>query len=119
MKKGCLMEYVVIAVVIVAAIVVVAWFFGKDVMNMFGVAGSATTGDHASAAACECRVSDGEAASARRSSCINKAFSECETSSAAVENGKRQAEPQDSTVTPVPIPDDGGPTPSEEFNRRK
>ncbi len=39
------MEYVIIAVLVVAAIILAVWFFGRDLMNMFGVAGQATTGD--------------------------------------------------------------------------
>lgn len=40
-----MMEYVIVAVLIAAAVAVGAWFFGKDIMNMFGVAGRAATGD--------------------------------------------------------------------------
>ena len=40
-----MMEYVIVAVMIAAAVAVGAWFFGKDIMNMFGVAGAAATGD--------------------------------------------------------------------------
>lgn len=40
-----MMEYVIIAVLIAAAVAVGAWFFGKDLMNMFGTAGRAATGD--------------------------------------------------------------------------
>lgn len=40
-----MMEYVIIAVVIAAAVLVGAWFFGKDIMNMFGVAGQGVTGN--------------------------------------------------------------------------
>lgn len=118
-KRRTCVEYVVIAAIIAAAIVAAAVFFGKGVMNMFGVAGSAATGDHSSAAACECRAADGNAAAARQSACADKAFSERKASSVAEENGKWRAEPKDSTVTPVPIPDDGGSTPSEEFKQTK
>ena len=45
-----MMEYVIIAVVIAAAVLVGAWFFGKDIMNMFGVAGQAATGNASGAA---------------------------------------------------------------------
>ena len=40
-----MMEYVIVAVLIAAAVAAGAWFFGKDLMNMFGVAGRAATGD--------------------------------------------------------------------------
>ena len=40
-----MMEYVIVAVLIAAAVAAGAWFFGKDIMNMFGVAGRAATGD--------------------------------------------------------------------------
>lgn len=40
-----MMEYVIVATLIAAAVAVGAWFFGKDIMNMFGVAGAAATGD--------------------------------------------------------------------------
>ena len=40
-----MMEYVIVAVLIAAAVAVGAWFFGKDIMNMFGTAGRAATGD--------------------------------------------------------------------------
>lgn len=45
-----MMEYVIIAVVIAAAVLVGAWFFGKDIMNMFGVAGQGVTGNAKGAA---------------------------------------------------------------------
>ena len=40
-----MMEYVIVAVMIAAAVAVGAWFFGKDIMNMFGVGGRAATGN--------------------------------------------------------------------------
>ena len=40
-----MMEYVIVAVLIAAAVAAGAWFFGKDIMNMFGVAGRSATGD--------------------------------------------------------------------------
>lgn len=40
-----MMEYVIVVTLIAAAVAVGAWFFGKDIMNMFGVAGAAATGD--------------------------------------------------------------------------
>ena len=40
-----MMEYVIMAVLIAAAVAVGAWFFGKDIMNMFGVGGAAVTGN--------------------------------------------------------------------------
>lgn len=40
-----MMEYVIVAVLIAAAVAAGAWFFGKDLMNMFGTAGRAATGD--------------------------------------------------------------------------
>ena len=40
-----MMEYVIVAVLIAAAVSAGAWFFGKDIMNMFGVAGRAATND--------------------------------------------------------------------------
>ena len=40
-----MMEYVVVATLIAAAVAAGAWFFGKDLMNMFGTAGRAATGD--------------------------------------------------------------------------
>lgn len=40
-----MMEYVVVAVLIAAAVATGAWFFGKDIMNMFGVGARAATGD--------------------------------------------------------------------------
>lgn len=44
-----MMEYVIVATLIAAAVAVGAWFFGKDIMNMFGVAGRSATGDNAGA----------------------------------------------------------------------
>ena len=41
-----MMEYVIVAVMIAAAVAVGAWFFGKDIMNMFGTAGRSATGDN-------------------------------------------------------------------------
>ena len=40
-----MMEYVIVATLIAAAVAAGAWFFGKDIMNMFGTAGRAATGD--------------------------------------------------------------------------
>ena len=49
-RRGAVrMEYVIIAVLIVVAIILAVLFFGRDVMNMFGVAGQATTGSHSDA----------------------------------------------------------------------
>ena len=44
-KGAVMMEYVIVAVMIAAAVAVGAWFFGKDIMNMFGVGGRAATGN--------------------------------------------------------------------------
>ena len=44
-KGAVMMEYVIVAVLIAAAVAAGAWFFGKDIMNMFGVAGRAATGN--------------------------------------------------------------------------
>lgn len=44
-RGAVMMEYVIVAVMIAAAVAVGAWFFGKDILNMFGVAGRASTGD--------------------------------------------------------------------------
>ena len=43
-KGAVMMEYVIVAVLIAAAVAVGAWFFGKDILNMFGVGGRAATG---------------------------------------------------------------------------
>lgn len=49
-RRGAIrMEYVIVAVLIAAAIILAVLFFGRDVMNMFGVAGQATTGAHSDA----------------------------------------------------------------------
>lgn len=44
-----MMEYVIVAVMIAAAVAMGAYFFGKDILNMFGVAGAAATGDNKAA----------------------------------------------------------------------
>ena len=48
-KGAVMMEYVIVAVMIAAAVAMGAWFFGKDILNMFGVAGAAATGDNSAA----------------------------------------------------------------------
>jgi len=54
-----MMEYVIIAVLIAAAVAIGAWFFGKDIMNMFGVAGRAGTGDNEGAIQMQTDAQDG------------------------------------------------------------
>jgi len=54
-----MMEYVIVAVLIAAAVAVGAWFFGKDIMNMFGVAGAATTGNDTRADQMETKAQSG------------------------------------------------------------
>ena len=45
-RRGAIrMEYVIIAVLIVAAIILAVLFFGRDIMNTFGVAGQSAVGD--------------------------------------------------------------------------
>ena len=44
-KGAVMMEYVIVAVLLAAAVAVGAWFFGKDILNMFGVGGRAATGN--------------------------------------------------------------------------
>ena len=44
-RGAVMMEYVIVAVLIAAAAVAAVSYFGKDIVNMFGVAGRAATGD--------------------------------------------------------------------------
>ena len=44
-RGAVMMEYVIVAVMIAASVAVGAWYFGKDIVNMFGVAGKSVTGD--------------------------------------------------------------------------
>lgn len=109
-----LMEYVVIAVIIAVAIAVGLWFFGREISSEFGNASSATCGNNCGAGIESARQSavqcHSDAESVSRS---NKFFMSGEDRD---ENeGGRCANPRASVVDPVPLPDDGGPTPSDAF----
>ena len=97
-------EYVIIAVLIVAAIILAVWFFGRDVMNTFGVAGQATTGAHSDA--CQMQSAQENRAGQAAAKCSDKFFvdsQECEaaeTSARSAETSVRAAE------VDIPLPDD-------------
>ena len=69
-----MMEYVIVAVMIAAAVMVGAWFFGKDIMNMFGVSGQAVTGNPKGAATLEQAAVNGAASGHAEATTRNKDF---------------------------------------------
>lgn len=71
-----MMEYVVVAVMIAAAVAMGAFFFGKDILNMFGVAGAAATGDNTAAEAQVGAARAGAAAGHNEATTRDKAFVE-------------------------------------------
>ena len=89
------MEYVIIAVLMAAAIILALLFFGRDVMNMFGVAGQATTGDQSKACEMQSAREDRAGQAAAERAC--KSFSD---SRDAAETSVRSAE------VDIPLPDD-------------
>ena len=97
-RRGAVrMEYVIIAVLIVAAIIVAMWFFGRDVMNMFGVAGQATTG--ACSDACQTQSAQENRAGRSAAERANKFFVDSQKREAA-ETSVQSAE------VDIPLPDD-------------
>ena len=97
-RRGAIrMEYVIIAVLIVAAIILATWFFGRDLLNSFGVAGQAATGAHSDA--CQTQSMQENRSGHAAAECANKSFvgsQECESA----ETGVRSAE------VDIPLPDD-------------
>ena len=97
-RRGMIrMEYVIIAVLIAVAIILAMWFFGRDVMNMFGVTGQATTGD--CSRACETQSMQEERSGHAAAERANKFFVDSQKRE-AVETSVRAAE------VDVPLPDD-------------
>jgi len=45
-QGAVMMEYVIVAVMIAAAVALGAWFFGAQILGMFGVAGDGATARH-------------------------------------------------------------------------
>ena len=97
-RRGAVrMEYVIIAVLIVAAIILAVLFFGRDIMNTFGVAGQATTG--ASTEACRAQSMQENRSAHTAAERANK-FSEDSQERKAAETSVRAAE------VDIPLPDD-------------
>ena len=109
------MEYVIIAILIAAACAAAIAYFGRSVAQSAGVATQAMSGD-CCGAAMECRsAADHDASSGVQAA---EKFSRGDGRSEwGGEERKRRDKFNDSTVTPVPIPDDGGTTPSDEFKK--
>lgn len=113
--SGGFWEYVIIAVVIAAAAALVFLYFGRSVVWEVGVATQAVSGECYRAAA-ECRSAADHGASSGVQAA--KKFSRGDGRSEwGGEERKRRDKINDSTVNPVPIPDDGGPSPSDEFKK--
>ena len=100
------MEYVIIAVLIVAAIILAFLFFGRDIMNMFGVAGQATTG--ASSDACQRQSMQenrsGHAAAERACKSFTDS-KECEAAEMTQERKAAETSVRSAEVD-IPLPDD-------------
>ena len=109
MRKRVIVEYVIIGLIVLAAIVCALIYFGQGVRNQMSVAGDAMVGN---TEACESRAS-----SARETSSDKGSLSAMKFKCRGADNGDEASVVRDSTVSPVPIPDDGGPTPSEEFKK--
>ena len=73
-KGAVMMEYVIVAVMIAAAVAMGAYFFGKDILNMFGVAGAAATGDNQAAETQSASAKAGAAAGHNSATTHNKSF---------------------------------------------
>ena len=98
-RRGAVrMEYVIIAVLVLAAVIVAVLFFGRDVMNMFGVAGQATTGAHSDA--CQMRSMQEERSSGHTAAERANKFFEDSQERKASETSVRAAE------VDIPLPDD-------------
>ena len=96
-RRGAVrMEYVIIAVLVGAAIILAVWFFGRDIMNTFGVAGQATTCDQSKA--CEMQSAQENRAGQAAAERAWKSFDSQERESA--ETSVRAAE------VDIPLPDD-------------
>lgn len=78
------MEYVIIAVLIVAAIIVALLFFGRDVMNMFGVAGRAVTGAHSDACQMQSMQENRAGQATAERACKSFNSQECEAAGTSV-----------------------------------
>lgn len=122
MEHQTVMEYVIVALVILAAVAIAVWLFGSQICAMFGVAGSAAVGDHESAAqkACECRAASADRTAAEADNRWSTAAEQDNRFTDADDferGGQRSSGARQSMVTPVPLPDDGGETPSEAFRK--
>ena len=69
-----MMEYVIVAVMIAAAVAMGAYFFGKDILNMFDVAGAAATGDNTAAETQTTAAKAGAASGHNAATTHNKSF---------------------------------------------
>ena len=97
-RRGAIrMEYVIVAVLIAAAIILAVLFFGRDVMNMFGVAGQATTGSHSDACQMQSMQENRSGHAAAERAC--KSFTDSQERKAA-ETSVQSAE------VDIPLPDD-------------
>ena len=106
-RRGAVrMEYVIIAVLVVAAIILAVLFFGRDIMNTFGVAGQAATGD--CTRACETQSAQENRSGHAAAECANKFFvdsSECEAAERTQERKAAETCVRFAEVD-IPLPDD-------------
>ena len=96
------MEYVIVAVFVVAAIILAVLFFGRDVMNMFGVAGQATTGAHSDAFQMQSMQENRSGHAAAERAC--KSFTDSKECEAAEMTQERKAAETSVRAAEVDIP---------------
>ena len=96
-RSAVRMEYVILAVLIATAIILALLFFGREIMNTFGVAGQAATGD--CSRACEAQSMQENRSAHTAAERANK-FSEDSQERKAAETSVRAAE------VDIPLPDD-------------
>ena len=102
------MEYVIIAVVIAAAAALVFAIWGKSIVGQASASAAAYCGKATAAAECQSAAQQ----DACRATESNKKFSDGEKCR------EKWGGVKASTVDPVPIPDDGGASPSDEFKKK-
>lgn len=106
-RRGAVrMEYVIVAVLIVAAIIVALLFFGRDVLNTFGVAGQSATGDRSKA--CEMQSMQENRSGHTAAERANKFFvdsSECEAAEMTQERKAAETSVRSAEVD-IPLSDD-------------
>ena len=82
-----MMEYVIVAVLIAAAVATGAWFFGKDILNMFGVGGRAATAQVTEARALQDGAQKDSKTGHTRAATVDKNFIKTTQSTSASSDG--------------------------------